>query len=280
MAKRFDAVTRSILEKHPVNWAAIDDLVRGAAVDVINSDLSTLTTEADKVLRVNGPKPWLIHVEFQTRHDRKLPLPVLRYNTLLSYRHGLPVHSMAVLLHRAADGDDLDGVLRLSSPDGRCGLEFHYHVVRVWELDLENLLAGGIGTLPLAPLAASSEAEMPRIVKAMMQRVDPAATSADEREFWAASAMLASLRFPWESIKHWFQGVTAMQESSMNQGLLREGRAEEARRILFLQGEGRFGVPDEESRTKLESMSDVEQLERLAERILRVSSWTELLATS
>jgi hypothetical protein len=78
MAKRVDAATRSFLEKHPADWAAIDGLVENALADVINSDLSTLTTEADKVLRVNGPEPWLIHVELQTRHDRKLPLRVLR----------------------------------------------------------------------------------------------------------------------------------------------------------------------------------------------------------
>jgi predicted transposase YdaD len=185
---------------------------------------------------------------------------------------------MVVLLHRTADGPDMSGVLHLDSPDGRCRLEFHYHVVRVWELDLEKLLAGGIGTLPLAPLAAPSEGDMPRIVNAMMQRVDPAATSADAREFWATTAMLAGLRFPWESIKYWFRGVTTMQESSVYQGLLQEGRAEEARKIVLRLAERRFGAPDKESQTKLESMSVVEQLEQLAERIYDVSSWIELLA--
>jgi predicted transposase YdaD len=133
---------------------------------------------------------------------------------------------------------------------------------------------------------------MPRIVKAMMQRVDPAATSSDAKEFWGTTALLAGLRFPWESVKRWFQGVAAMQESSVYQGLLQEGRIEgraeglaegrvgEARRIVLRLGGKRFGVPDAESRTKLESMSDVEQLEQLAERVHEVASWAELLATS
>jgi hypothetical protein len=95
----------------------------------------------------------------------------------------------------------------------------------------------------------------------MMQRVDPAATSADAKEFWVTTTVLAGLRFPWESIKHWFQRVTNMQESSDYQGLILEERAEEARRILLLRGEGSFGVPDQATRTELESMNNVEQLD-------------------
>ncbi len=104
-----------------------------------------------------------------------------------------------------------------------------------------------------------------------------------------AIAFLAGLRFPWESIKHWFRGVAAMRESSVYEGLLQEGRAEGrvegraegraegARRILLRQGELRFGLPDMASRAALESIADLERLEGLSERVLTVASWTELL---
>jgi predicted transposase YdaD len=284
MAKRFDAVTRSLLEKHPADWLDAFGLAHAVPVRVVNSDLSTVTAEADKVLRVEGADPWLAHVELQTSHDGKLPLRLLRYNVLLSHRHELPVHTVVVLLRPSADGPDLDGVLRQRSPDGRCWLEFHYHVVRVWELDPAALLAGGLGTLPLAPLAARSEEEIPAIVAGLMRRVDAASTAADAVEFWSATTFLAGLRFSWESIKHWFEGVTAMKESSVYQGLLQEGRvegrAEEARKLLLRLGTLRFGPLDAGSTTMLETIADLEQLERLTERVLIVSSWNELLAAS
>jgi predicted transposase YdaD len=289
MVKQFDAVTRSLLEKHPADWLAAFGLGRGWPVDVVNSDLSTVTAEADKVIRVEGVVPWLFHVELQTRYDGRLPLRLLRYNVLLSHRHGCPVHTLAVLLRPAADGPALDGVFRQGSPDGRCRLEFHYQVVRAWELDLEQLLAGGIGTLPLAPLAVRSEEQMPAVVEALMRRVDPVAATAEAKELWAASAVLAGLRFPWESIKHWFRGVAVMRESSVYEGLLQEGRAEgrvegraeEARKILLKQGGIRFGHPaDPASKAVLEALADLERLERLTERVLIVSSWGELLAES
>ncbi len=230
MPKPIDATTRSYLEKHPADWLDTIGLDHGASVEVVNSDVSTITAEADKVLRVDGVEPWLAHVELQASRDVKLPQRLLRYNVLLSYRHGLPVHSVIVLLCPEADGAELTVVLHQESPDGRCRLEFHYHVVRVWELDLERLLAGGIGTLPLAPLAVRSEEQMPTVVEALMQRVDPAGATAEAKEFWSATAFLAGLRFPWESIKHWFRGVAAMRESSVYEGLLQEGRAEGASR--------------------------------------------------
>jgi hypothetical protein len=113
-----------------------------------------------------------------------------------------------------------------------------------------------------------------------MRRVDAASTAADAVEFWSATTFLAGLRFSWESIQHWFEGVTAMKESSVYQGLLQEGRAEEARKILLRLGTLRFGPPDAGSTTTLETIADLEQLERLTERVLIVSSWNELLAAS
>ena len=44
--------------------------------------MSTVTAEADKVIRVDGPEPWLVHIELQTGFDRALPRRLLRYNAL------------------------------------------------------------------------------------------------------------------------------------------------------------------------------------------------------
>src|SRR5262249_868567 len=147
-------------------------------VQVVNSDLSTVTAEADKVLRVEAIEPWLIHIELQGHYEAKFPLRLLRYHVLLCHRHELPAHPVAVLLRPSADGPELTGVFHQRSPDGRCWLEFHYHMIRVWELEVEQLLTGGIGVLPLAPLAAKSEAEVSGIIAGLMRRVDPADTSA------------------------------------------------------------------------------------------------------
>ena len=73
-----------------------------------------------------------------------------------------------------------------------------------------------------------------------------------------------------------------MEESSTIQAFLEEGRvkglAEDARRIIMLQGPMRFGAADEEVKTRLDEIQDLEQLEDMIKRILIASNWDELLA--
>ncbi len=52
----------------------------------------------------------------------------------------------------------------------------------------------------------------------------------------------------------------------------------EARRILLLQGETAFGPADAETRTLVEQITDLEQLEKLSVRLLKATSWHDLLA--
>ena len=197
-------------------------------------------------------------------------------------KHDLPVHTVAILLQPGADGPELTGVLRQQSPDGRCRLEFCYHLVRAWQWDTEGILAGGMGLLPLAPLSARELDQIPIIVERLKKRVDPAAVTAEISELWTSAAVMAGLRFPWELIKHCFGGITAMRESSTIQAFLEEGRvkglAEEARRIILRLGRKRLGAVDETVEAKLNEIVDLERLEALTERVDQVSSWDELLA--
>ena len=57
-----------------------------------------------------------------------------------------------------------------------------------------------------------------------------------------------------------------------------EGRMEQTRALLLRLGSKRFGAPDDQSRAVLEAIPSLEALERLADRLLEVESWQELLA--
>ena len=58
-----------------------------------------------------------------------------------------------------------------------------------------------------------------------------------------------------------------------------EGRAEEARRILVRLGTRRLKRPDARTRAALNAIDDAEHLERMAERVLDATSWTDVLST-
>ena len=72
-----------------------------------------------------------------------------------------------------------------------------------------------------------------------------------------------------------------MEESSTIQAFIEEGRvkglAEEARRFILRMGRIRFGEAGDTVVSRLDSISDLEKLEQLGERLLIVSSWDQLL---
>src|SRR5690606_9638481 len=99
---------------------------------VIEADLSTIAAvaaEADKVLHVvDGPLTYLVHLEFQTTWKADLPRRVQWYNTLISYRHSLPVRSVAVLLRDDPKSPNVDGRFEEAFPGEEAYLQFHYRV--------------------------------------------------------------------------------------------------------------------------------------------------------
>lgn len=257
-----------------------------APASVIDADIATITGAADKVIRVDGPPDWLLAVDFHSGHDAGQLLPrMLLYNAALGKRHQLRVRSLAVVLHRGADSPQLNGVYERGFPGELADIIFRYRVVRVWEVSAERWLSGGLGMLPLAPLGAVQEAELPAVIAQMKERLDREVPSRQAAELWSATYILMGMRYEQAQIQTLLQGVIAMKESVTYQAILREGKAEglaegqakEARRILLLQGRSRFGEPTPEVIAAVNALADVNKLEELSVRLLQVSSWQELL---
>src|SRR5205823_13178633 len=116
------------------------------------------TAFADIVLHLGDR---LLHLDFQSGPDANLPRRVLVYNVLLYDQYDLPVHTVVVLLRPRAQRSDLTGRVRYEAQPGRGGLEFTFEIVRLWEQPVDRLLAGGLGTLPLAPLGQLPQGATP-----------------------------------------------------------------------------------------------------------------------
>jgi hypothetical protein len=141
ISKPYDAIMRKLIELEPAAWlrflhvpVADPDCVR-----VIDSNLSTVTAEADKVLRVDEPEPWIEHVELQAGRDIGLPGRLHWYNTSLGYHHRMPVHTTIILLRLAADGPDLGGTYERRYRRGDVYDWFRYDVKLSALRDLDQL---------------------------------------------------------------------------------------------------------------------------------------------
>ncbi len=284
MSKPFDATTKDLIETDPAGWVAfLGRPVPPAAVRVVDADLSTVTTDADKVIRVDEAdgRRWLLHLDIQTASSWEMERRLLRYNALLHHRHGLPVASVAVLLRREAQMAWLSGALDVAPPVGP-GWQFRYTVVRVWEREAGDFLAGPLGLLPLAPLADTTPADLPAVVAGMRQRIDGRADRPLAAKLWAATYILMGLRFDPALIDNVLSGVMQMEESTTYQALLERGaargRAQEAAAMLLRQGRKKFGPPTPAHEAALAAVTDLPRLEALSERLLDVNTWDELLA--
>ncbi len=133
------------------------------------------------------------------------------------------------------------------------------------------------------PEGSTLEGALPAILRRIAERLMAEAQPEDGGKLWTATFLLTGLRITEDKVLPLFRGVHGMKESSTYQYILREGEAQgaakELRKILLRQGQKRFGAPPAAVVQTLESLSDLDRMERMADRVIEVSSWQELLDT-
>jgi predicted transposase YdaD len=287
--KKFDVTLKSLLEDSPADWSALAG-VPDAEVTVIDADIATISGAADKVLRIEGPQPWIMHFEFQSGPDASLPRRMNLYNAALEDRHQLPVASVAVLLCPQANLTAIDGNHRGQLPrDTEPYRIFRYQVIRVWELPVERLLSGGLARLALAPIGAIASTDLSDVLRTMRQRLETVTDRGRLGRLWTAVYVLMGMRYDQALVDQLLQGVLGMKESVTYQAIvaegrvegLRMGRIEEARKILLELGQERFGkAAPPPVRARIMKSEDVALLERLTHGLFRAKSWQDLFPQS
>ena len=242
------------------------------------------------MIRVEDTPKWLLSMDFQAGHDVLAKLPdLLLYNSALYRRHRLLVRSLLVLLHPGADSPQLTGVYERGFPGQPPDVTLRYRIVRVWHVPAQQWLSGGLGLVPLAPLGDVTDDHLPAVLAQMKQRLEREAPPQALADLWSATYILMGLRYDQALIQRLLQGVRTMKESVTYQAILAEGKAEgkvegkaegkaeEARRMLLLIAQDKFGVPPADVRAALDALADVNRLEELAPQVNHVASWHDLL---
>jgi len=204
------------------------------------------------------------------------------YNSLLHYRFRVPVHSLIVLLRPAADDSKLSERLHYQVRPGKGKMDFGYDVVRLWKWPAQRLLRGGLGTVPLALLGRFPGKKWP--VEIAMIRWFSKYWNACRREHPAGEAklltaayVLSGLRVPRIVFRPSLSGeskpcrINALIKASSKMGALTK------RAASFSAKAQRFGKPSAAVQARIEGLANLDQLERLTDRILAASSWQELL---
>ena len=287
---RFDVSAKELVWDDPAAW--LERFASGprGPVAVIDSDITTLTAAADKVLKVGGPEPYLVDLEPHSYHDTRLTRTLWFRQVALDYRHDLPVLTVLVLLCQAANSPGLTGSSERRLPDGWPTNRYNYRVVRLWQEDPAAYLTAPVNLVPLAPLTKVGEsAEALRgLVQRMAERINAEPPPRAAR-LWTATYLLMGLRYSEELAFQLLEGVQNMRQSTTYQAILREGRQEGwqegqvkgEQKLLLRQGTKRFGKPDAATLAALEAIQDIDRLEALGERLLdpKIQDWNDLLRT-
>jgi hypothetical protein len=278
----FDVTTGFLIELDARAWLDWLGLPVTGAVRSFETDVATVLAEVDKVLHVDGPSPWLAHFELQASHDPKLPLRMLQYHALLLSRHELPVETTVILLRSQADGTELTGLFEQQGAVGSRTIAFNYRVIRLWERPIAELLGGGLGVLPLAPLAAVSYDQLPDLLNLLDERFVRETDHGTAEDLRSATTLLLGLRYNQEQIRGVVRRMSWLRESSVYQAIAAEeqavGRVAEARRLVLKLGAERLGAPTSDVQERVEQFTDVDELERLLSRLFTATTWQELLA--
>ncbi len=228
MSKPFDSVMKDLLDNFSIDWvswlAPVFELPPTLQVQPCDVDLSTVQITADKVFELCPPYSGFLHIEPQSSRDADLPVRLACYNLLIESKNYEPVYTVAVLLRREAQFPDLTGILRRQYGNQQQYLEFHYGIVRVWELDGNALLSGPIGATPLTLLTDTVAENLKHYVDALEQRyIEEQIPDAVQSFLLTSGFILSGLRYTKAEIRAAFKGVSAMKESVAYEAILEEG---------------------------------------------------------
>jgi hypothetical protein len=285
---RLDVSAKELIWDEPAAWLDRYAVGPPGPVEVIDSEITTMTASADKVLKVGGEQPYLVVLEPHSYHDSNLVRTLWYRQVALDHRHGLPVLTILILLCKEANSPNLDGKYERQLPDGWETNRYNYRVIRLWEEDPESYLTAGVNLVPLVPLTKVTETE--EVLRGLVRRMTDRISAEPEpraAKLWTATYFLMGMRYPDELVSRLLEGVQNMRESTTYQAVLKEGREEgriEGRvageqRLLLRLGTKRFGEPDAATIAAIEAIQDIDRLDALGERIvdMGIQTWDELL---
>lgn len=288
MAMTFDVTLKDMGRECPEGFLAAFDRAPTARVSVLNVDLATVTAAADLVYGLGEPLHEIIHVDCQSSAAAWKHADLMLYNALLFARYHVPVHTVVVLLRPEASHSNMNGTIDYAPRPEHGSMAFRYQVERLWTRSAEELLAADIGVSPLAVLGrlpddVSKEEGLAAVANRLVMRVINETAPERAKKLLTDALLLTGLRVKRDAAVRIFRGVRLMQESDTYLMILEEGeekgQEKRAKRDILLVGEERLGLADDSFKAELESVSDLERLDRMVRRAVKATTWREILDT-
>jgi predicted transposase YdaD len=308
MAKTWDSILKLLVGSNPQDFVSL--LLPGAQyLGVVERELHARSIEADLLYRVarNGLE-LILHVEFQRRRDPEMGRRLWEYNAQTTIMNRVPVWSFVIYLVR--DGVVAESPYQVWFSDIKMFHEFHYDIIKLWELSSDELeQPGREGLLPLLPLTKNGGNR--EQVDEMFARL----RAADREDLYALAYTLAGLVFRKSEDKVWLRRrfemlkdiletswtyqemVESAQQKGLQQGLenglekglqqgwekgeasgIEQGRVQTLRDVVVRNVEKRFPALTGAASRYVNSVNDGATLDALVNKLFEAQTSEEVAA--
>jgi hypothetical protein len=281
MPKPYDAALKDLIETFPADWLDAVGVPAAGPVEVLSPDLSTVTAAADILL---GTGDAVVHIDAQSGPDPELASRLLLYNVLAHRKTGLPVHTVAVLLRSEANIPDGANEVRYSvHPAGE--LAFRFEVMRLWQTPMSELMARGVGLLPLAvlgrmPAGQTRRQALPGVLEEIAARTVRELPRDRATRVVTTAVILAGMHLDRDTMREVVLRLPAMIQSTAYEVFEEMGEIAALKRTLLRLGRERLGDPTPEQEQAVGQIEDVARLDRMVLAVLKARTWAGLLRTA
>jgi hypothetical protein len=241
-------------------------------------------------LRAGGTM--IVHIRIQKWYQPDLDRHLFEASRKIERKHGQMPMVAVFLMWPPAEGPGMTGRFEERDAAGKVTRSFTYTIHRAWEMTAEEVTQSP-GTMMLAPLTKGARERMPEIVRMIKQGLERNRADAKTREmvwvaaYWGmglvcdldeAHRALGNVLPQIQRAKHYLgaKGQAFLEAYSSAQ---EEGRRQAGRDLVLRQATRRFGQ-DADGAAAIASITEPDDLDALAQRVLTAADWRSLLARS
>lgn len=272
----FDSNLRNLAGQYSQNflhWLVDESATLQEQLDPV---FVTQERRADLIIRYGLPTgiSEILHLEFQRSPDADLPLRMAIYALRIRERYGQMARQVLILLEESPAARRIPNVFE----EGSARIE--YQIVRIWEQDPQIILSSQrLGLIPLVALMGQPDRIAERLevcASVLSARIQ---SKQEQQDLLALAVLLGSLQLGTQSEIEAFirsKRMVDLMESPLLQKWLSEaeqrGEAVGERQMLVRLLSRKFGPLSETVQEKLTTITEPEQLERLMDAAIDVTS--------
>jgi hypothetical protein len=241
---------------------------------------------------LKGGGDTIIHLRIQKWYQPDLDRHLFEESRKIERKFGKMPMVLVFLLWPPAEGPGMTGRYRERDAKGKAKRVFTYKIQRAWELSPEEVTHSP-GTMILAPLTKGSRQRMPEIVQMVKKGLDESKPDdltramVWEAVYWSMG-LICDLDEAHRALGDVLPSILSSRNylSAKGQAFLeaysaaqREGPPAAARTLVLRQATHRFGELAGAADT-LAGVTDLEELEAVAQRVLTATDWAAMLANT